>query len=215
MKFNYSNLPFSQVQTQARTREERQTNTAFRRVGDKADPPEGLTIGLEGIKKNKLQIQCQGLLVFLDQSDMVYTPEAFFHHTLNLSYYGCPGPFYKRVMMALAKLSKLIIFLFFALVIVMMFGDAVDLSFTNQFLLSAAATSLPFLQKLFLRHDNDAKSDYCDEEIQFSAVLDEAINNFKITFPVEDLVLKDVRPVAPGCQVEDCSKSQFVLCVPG
>ena len=79
-------------------------------------------------QENQPQWSTQGMLVFLDKYDTPYTPEKFFFETIDLNYFGCPGPIYTNVLAALWEFLKIVLFLLFIFIVVMAFGDAYQVS---------------------------------------------------------------------------------------
>ena len=125
------------------------------------------------------------MLMFLDSHDTLYTPEKFFFQTLQLHYWGSPGPLYASLLKAFWGFLYILLFLMFVFVVVMAFGDTYEVSSTNRLLATVAGGLVPFLYKTLIATGAGDKLD--TESVQFQTELREVIEGFKQTWPVSDI----------------------------
>ena len=126
------------------------------------------------------------MLLFLDSEDTLYTPEKFFFQTLQLHYWGSPGPLYASLLKAFWGFLYILLFLMFVFVVVMAFGDSYKVTPTNQLMVTVAAGFLPFLfGKVLVRPKTEYELE--TDSVQFQVELQKVIRGFKQTWPVSDI----------------------------
>ncbi|KAK3769986.1 hypothetical protein RRG08_061958 [Elysia crispata] len=164
-----------------------QENTAFIVQGESSsNTPKDVRPRIK-IKENQPQWSTQGMLVFLDKYDTPYTPEKFFFETIDLNYFGCPGPIYTNVLAALWEFLKIVLFLLFIFIVVMAFGDAYQVSTTNQLLATVVGGFVPFLFRYIFVSDAGV-GDIDTKSIQFITEFHRIINSYKQAWGVFDIV---------------------------
>ncbi|GFO23165.1 hypothetical protein PoB_004967000 [Plakobranchus ocellatus] len=139
------------------------------------------------VKEHQPQWTTRGLLVFLDRYDTPYTPEKFFFETIDLNYFGCPGPIYTNVLAAIWEFLKIVLFLLFIFIVVMAFGDAYQVSTTNQLLATVVGGFVPFLFRYIFVSDAGVGG-VDTQSIQFITEFHRAINNYVQSWAVFDIV---------------------------
>ncbi|CAL1536303.1 unnamed protein product [Lymnaea stagnalis] len=169
-----------------------QENTVFRVVGDMATNKANVTDPRVQVKNCQPYWATTGMLLFLDQHDTPYTPEKFFHETIDLNYYQCPGPIYKNVWLAVLQFLQIVLFLMFVFVVVMAFGDAYKVSTTNQLLATVVTGVVPFMFSVFFKDRTEGET-LDTSSVQFQTEFHKSINNFSQSWPVYDIVPTDVK----------------------
>ncbi|GFS22117.1 hypothetical protein ElyMa_001609300 [Elysia marginata] len=164
-----------------------QENTAFIVQGVAASNMRKHVAPCIRIKEHQPQWLTQGLLVFLDKYDTPYTPEKFFFNTIDLNYFGCPGPIYTNVLAAVWEFLKIVLFLLFIFIVVMAFGDAYQVSTTNQLLATVVGGFVPFLFRYIFVSDAGVGG-IDTQSIQFITEFHRAINNYTQGWNVFDIV---------------------------
>ncbi|XP_048252729.1 uncharacterized protein LOC124146152 [Haliotis rufescens] len=161
-----------------------QENTVFRVQSsyNAADKTSG--IGIE-VKDGNLRWTTEGLLVFLSSMDQPFTPEKFFFETINMNYCGCPGKLWQNTLYAFYNFMKIMVFLFFVVIVVLAFGN--QFSTTNQMLATLAGGFVPFVFRNFFM--KGAGSFTVDTgSIQFVTEFESTIARFTQKWSVSDII---------------------------
>ncbi|PVD24198.1 hypothetical protein C0Q70_14668 [Pomacea canaliculata] len=182
----------TEIEVIAKKVELAQENTALHVQGDMAPEPSVPTVTLE-VHKGYPVWETSGMLLFLDQKDTPFTPEKFFEQTIDLHYCGCPGPLHVNAIKGLWRFTRIVVFLAFVFVVVMAFGSAYRVSTTNQLLATVAGGFIPFAFTYFFE-SKETDSSVDAESVQFRTQLHTAINEFRQTWPVFDIVQSTQEP---------------------
>ena len=197
---NYYNIIFEFLLSQkklnvletARLHENAQENTVFR-VERPSISETRFPYAQIQVKDRHLYWNTSGFLIFLDIRDTPYSPVNFFHRSITLNCHGCPGELRIQMLKAFITFGKMVLFLLFVAIIVMAFGDAYDVSATNQLLVTVIGGFVPFVFKNFLSQpvgDCTLNTD----SIQFITEFDQAVNTFQQMWPVADIVINMYEP---------------------
>ena len=124
--------------------------------------------------------------MFMDSQDALYTPEKFFFQTIELNYWGCPGPLHASLLKAFWSFLYILLFLLLVFIIVMAFSDAYKVSSTNRLMVTVAGGLIPFLFRTVLARAGGGSTLETDS-VQFQTELQKAIEGFKQTWPISDI----------------------------
>ncbi|XP_071083708.1 uncharacterized protein [Haliotis cracherodii] len=165
-----------------------QENTVFRVQSshNAADNTSG--IGIE-MKDGSLRWKTEGLLVFLSSMDQPLTPEKFFFETITMNYCGCPGKLWQNTLYAFYNFMKIMVFLFFVVIVVLAFGN--QFSTTNQMLATLAGGFVPFVfRNFFMKGSGSFTVD--TGSIQFVTEFESTIARYTQTWFVADIIPPNV-----------------------
>lgn len=141
------------------------------------------------IRSRKLHWKLHHTILFLDTNDVPRIPRKLFDDIMNIDCPGCPGPLHRSLLEACARLLYMCLFLFFVIVVVMTFGDAYEISTTNQLLLTLAGGFIPFFIGTVLK----PKTVVLDlSSYSFKGKIHEIIMNYTDSWPVYDLEFETV-----------------------
>ncbi|XP_046568120.1 uncharacterized protein LOC124276534 [Haliotis rubra] len=168
----------------ARQEADVQENSVFRVQSsyNAADNTSG--IGIE-VKDGSLRWKTEGLLVFLSSMDQPFTPEKFFFETINMNYCGCPGKLWQNTVNAFYNFMKIMVFLFFVVIVVLAFGN--QFSTTNQMLATLAGGFVPFVFRNFFMKGG-ASFTVDTGSIQFVTEFERTIAAFTQKWFVSDII---------------------------
>ncbi|XP_071083707.1 uncharacterized protein [Haliotis cracherodii] len=159
-----------------------QGNTVFRiqNVHNAAENTSGIKAE---VKDGRINWKTKGLLVFLNSLDQPFTPQKFFFETVNMNYFGCPGKLWQNTLYAFYDFMKIMVFLFFVLVVVLAFGT--QFSTTNQMLATLAGGFVPFVfQNFFMKGSGSFTID--TESVQFVAEFNHTIERYTQKWHIAD-----------------------------
>ncbi|KAK2139888.1 hypothetical protein LSH36_1576g00006 [Paralvinella palmiformis] len=88
------------------------------------------------------------LILFVEQDDTPRIPRKLFEEVCQVPVTGSPGPVDRSLLEATGKFFIIILFLVFVFFVVMSFGDAYNISTTNQILATLAGGFIPFTNLL-------------------------------------------------------------------
>lgn len=135
-------------------------------------------------QNKKLQLNLHSLILFLDKFDNPRIPKELFDRVCKIKCPGCPGPIYKSLLMALKELAYLVLFLFFVILVVLAFGDAYEISTTNQLLLTVVGGFAPFVVRFVMK----PKSLHVNfSTYSFKGKVHEIISSYRQSWPVYDI----------------------------
>ncbi|XP_067685341.1 uncharacterized protein [Haliotis asinina] len=168
----------------ARQEADVQENTVFRVQSSYNAADETPGLGLD-VRDGRLRWKTEGLLVFLNCMDQPFTPEKFFFETINMNYCGCPGKLWQNTLNAFYNFMKIMVFLFFVVIVVLAFGN--QFSTTNQMLATLAGGFVPFVfRNFFMKRGASFTVD--TGSIQFVTEFDSKIADYTQTWNVADLI---------------------------
>ncbi|XP_067684811.1 uncharacterized protein [Haliotis asinina] len=159
-----------------------QENTVFRIHNLSTDAENSPGIEVE-VKEGRIFWKTRGMLVFLNSLDQPFTPHKFFFETIDMNYFGCPGKLWQNTLTAFYDFMKIMVFIFFVLVVVLAFGT--QFSTTNQMLATLAGGFVPFVfQNFFMKGSGSFTID--TESIQFVAEFNNTIERYTQKWPIAD-----------------------------
>lgn len=161
-----------------------QTEQAFTvPVKEKANKPKmRVVVG----SKRRLKWVAKNLLLFLDTSDIPHIPKDFFFKVADNGHFYSPGQVYILYLKACMKLVPILLFLCFVMLVVLAFGDARNISGTNQTLATLAGGFLPLaFKKCFLKSNTGPQID--KSNMAWIAKLEECITDYSARWPISDL----------------------------
>ena len=135
------------------------------------------------------------LLLFLDSCDTPRIPLNFFKKLCDIRIHGAPGPVYINLLRATGKFLIIVIFLFFVMIVVMAFGNAHQVSSTNQTLATLAGGFVPMLLKNILPRKQKKLN---LKTLSFKGQIDEIIAEYKQNWPLYDLIFEPDEPSESG-----------------
>ncbi|XP_046568117.1 uncharacterized protein LOC124276529 [Haliotis rubra] len=159
-----------------------QESTTFRVQSSNGADGSSSGIGL-GMVDGSLKWKTKGLLVFLNNMDRSFTPEKFFFETIKMNHDGCPGKLWKNTLAAFYSFVKIMVFLFFVVLVVLAFGT--QISTTNQMLATLAGGFIPFVFRKFFMSGSGSLTVHT-ESIQFLAEFNKTIANYTQKWSVAD-----------------------------
>ena len=133
---------------------------------------------------DKLHWRIYSLIMFVDSKDVPRIPKELFLQICGIRAPGCPGPVHLSLLQATKQLMYMVLFLVFVIIIVMSFGDAYQLSSTNQLLVTLAGGFLPFVIRFVIQ---PKKANINLNTYSFEGKIHQIIRNFSQTWPVFDL----------------------------
>ena len=150
-------------------------------------------------KEHKLHITLHSVVLFLDKWDCPRIPKRLFQKVCQIKCPGCPGPIHENLFVALKELSYMVLFIFFVLIVVMAFGDAYEISTTNQLLLTVVGGFAPFVVRVILK----PKQIHVDfSTYAFKGKVHEVISEYFESWPVFDMEF-DVMPEKSDMLMQD------------
>ncbi len=138
-------------------------------------------------KKFPLHWDLNDLILFIDNEDMPRLPVKLFTQVCSIKVAGSPGPVYQSLMQATYKFCTLFFFLLFIFLVVLSFGEAYNISSTNQMLATLAGGFVPFIMRTMMR---PSTPDIELSTVSFKSKLDEVIANFKQSWPMYDFTFE-------------------------
>lgn len=139
------------------------------------------------------------LLLFLDSYDTPRIPLNLFRKLCEVRVHGAPGPVYINLLIATAKFSIIVVFLFFVMIVVMAFGSAHQMSSTNQTLATLAGGFVPMLLKNVLSTKGTKLN---LKTLSFKGQIDEIVAEYKQSWPIYDMVIEEFDPDAEAKEKE-------------
>ena len=134
-----------------------------------------------------LCMRVRSLVLFIDDRDVARIPVELFEQIINMRCTGMSGSIHRSMLRATRDLVAMILFLCFVLIVVMAFGDAYQITTTNQMLLAVAGGFLPFVFKELLKPDNP---DLNLNSYTVDGRIDEILQDFCQVWPVSDIKLE-------------------------
>ena len=138
------------------------------------------------VKNGKLYWKTRGMLLFMDNEDVVRTPGKFFMQTVQFNCWVSPGPLRVNFLKTFWSFLCILLFLFFIFIVVMAFGDSYNVSSTNQLMVTVVGGLVPFMLRTVMARGGGGEEKTADS-VQFNTQLQGAIGNFKQTWPVCDI----------------------------
>ncbi len=132
----------------------------------------------------QLYWKVSSLVFFIDKLDEPRIPKSLFRQICNITAPGCPGPLYKGLLMATRQLLYMVIFLLFVIAVVLAFGNANQVSTTNQMLMTLAGGFIPFVVRFVMK---PAKDEINLNSYSFEGKVHQIIRDFHQVWPVFDL----------------------------
>ena len=155
------------------------------------------------LDKKEPQWKIGHLLLFLDSNDTPRIPLNLFRELCEVRVHGAPGPVYINLLIATAKFSIIVVFLFFVMIVVMAFGSANQMSSTNQTLATLAGGFVPMLLKNVLSSKGTKLN---LKTLSFKGQIDEIVAEFKQSWPIYDMVIEEFDPEAEAREAKEKEK---------
>ncbi|KAK6169411.1 hypothetical protein SNE40_020473 [Patella caerulea] len=138
-------------------------------------------------KHGNIQLTTRGIALFLDRFDVPYVPYNFFRNMTRVDCHGCPGRISASLWTSFIDLIRILIFLFFLLIMFMAFGDALNLSPSSQMFATLVTSVIPLALSSFFY--SKAKCPRLDtQSIRFKNLFRENVVQFE-KWNVADLKL--------------------------
>ena len=149
-----------------------------------------------------LKWETRRLFLFLDKDDTTYVPLSFFYKIVQMGHNFCPKPAFMMYLMALIEFIWIMLFLGFVMLVVLAFGDAHNISETNQTLATLAGGLLPFaFRKLFKsRSEATVDRDNLRWETKFKGEIDKHAD-FWVVKDLDFVIKKKERKVNGSVQI--------------
>ena len=126
------------------------------------------------------------MAVFLNNKDKSFLSQDFFFQSIKMQNCKVPGSLINNYLIAFAKLLVILVFLFFVVLIVMVFGEEYNLSTFNQTIATLVTGFLPWALTNVLFKSADA-FELDKENINFQIELDKLIRKFHQMLVVADI----------------------------
>ncbi|XP_048252698.1 uncharacterized protein LOC125380957 [Haliotis rufescens] len=140
------------------------------------------------LKGGDLRMNTRSLGLLLHKDDTPYLSKKFFHQATGIDCRGAPGHISHSVIKAIFELSRVFLFLFCLLIIVMAYGDIGFISPEGRFFATFACGLIPFALKEFFFLKKTTVSIIDVKNLRFTTQFDDLQNTFRQAWPVHDII---------------------------
>lgn len=140
------------------------------------------------LKDGGLHMNTRSLGLLLHKDDTPYLSKKFFHQATGIDCRGAPGHISHSVIKAIFELSRVFLFLFCLLIIVMAYGDNGFISPEGRFFATFACGLIPFALKEFFFLKKKPVSIIDVTNLRFTTQFDDLKNTFRQAWPVHDII---------------------------